>query len=80
VTDQERAAINSWFNAVQAAQPPGTLALLVYVRDGQVILGRGEVPIELRDFPLEDLPQVSELVSEALEVAYHANNLPVVAQ
>jgi hypothetical protein len=73
MTDTERTAIDAWFSAVQAAQPQNTLALLVYVCDGQVFLGRGDVQIEMKGFDPANLPHVSELVSEALEVAYHTS-------
>ena len=37
---KELEEINAWFDATIKAQPVNSLALLVYVRDGTVTLGR----------------------------------------
>jgi hypothetical protein len=76
MTLEEQTAIDQWFTACQQAQPPGTLALLVYVRDGQVFLGREDCQVEMKDFPLADLPQVADLIGNALDNAYPGVAVP----
>ena len=51
MTEPEQQEIDRWFDAVQKDQPTGTIAALVYVRDGQVYLGRGDVSLECKEFP-----------------------------
>jgi hypothetical protein len=67
MTGQEQLEIDKWFDACQKAQPGGTLALLLYVRDGRVYLGRGSVPYESEGFPIGDLEIASELIQGALK-------------
>ena len=69
MTEPEQQEIDAWFAAVQKAQPPGTLAALVYVRDGTVNLDRGDVPLEIKEFPADDLEVAGELITAAVEDA-----------
>jgi hypothetical protein len=74
VTDGEFRQITDWFKACASAQPTASLALLLYVRENedgemQVYLGLGGIALEMKDFPLDDLPAAKQLVCAALEKA-----------
>ena len=78
MTEPEQQEIDRWFDAVQKDQPIGTIAALVYVRDGQVYLGRGDVSLECKEFPaanaiveaaLGDLETAADLIYAAFEEA-----------
>jgi len=64
--------IAAWIEAAQKLQPEGTLGIFVYVRDGLIQVGRGDVPLEMRNFPTDDLPRVKDLICEALDKAFEA--------
>ena len=70
--------VNAWIDAAQANQPEETLAIFIYARDGKLYVGRGEVPLEMKKFPLGDLcgsadePKARELIVDALEKAFEA--------
>ena len=70
MTPEEQNAIDAWFAVCQQAQPPGTLAILLYDRDGDVHIGRSDTPFEYRDFKLDNLPTVVDLVAENAEAVY----------
>ena len=72
MTPDEEAEIHRWFDAVQAAQPPESLALLFYTRDGRVYLGRGGVDVETHanGFDGNNLPMVMELATSAIGRLY----------
>jgi hypothetical protein len=70
MTTEEQQALDQWFDAAIATQPPDTIALLLYHRDGQVTLGRRGVDVEMREFDLHNIPQVFELVTAALGELY----------
>ena len=78
MTEPEQQEIDAWFDAVQKDQPTGTIAALIYVRDGQVYLGRGDVSLECKEFPaanasldaaLGDLETAADLIYAACEEA-----------
>ena len=78
MTEKEQAEIDRWFDAVQKDQPTGTIAALIYVRDGQVYLGRGDVSLECKEFPaagasleaaIGDLETAADLIYAAFEEA-----------
>jgi hypothetical protein len=66
VTPAERLEIDRWFKATQDSMPSGAMALLIYARDGHVIIGRGSTLVEMRDFNLKNLPQVRRNIADAL--------------
>ena len=68
MTSQDAKEIDRWFETVQKAQPKGTLALLFYVRDGKVHLGRGNEPLEMKNFPTANFAQVLELAYQGVEI------------
>lgn len=76
MTPQQQSELDRWFEATQAAQPPGTLAILAYIRDGRVFLGRGKVPVEMKAFPLGSLPQVMDLITRAIGTLYDKGPTP----
>ena len=91
MTEPEQKAIDAWFDACQKTQPPGTLAALVYVRDGEVHLGRGGVALEANTFPsadadvdaaVGDLQTAEDLIAEAIDTLIDSltadTNAPVV--
>ena len=67
MTDEAMKEINEWIDAAQAKQPDRSLMLFCYVRDGNVHLGRGDVPLDMKNFPTEDLPSVRELITTAID-------------
>jgi len=70
MTSEQQREIDQWFEACQKAQPEGTLAFLLYVRDGKVHIGRGNVAMEMKAFPLPDLPAVSRLLAATINQVY----------
>lgn len=54
MTGAELKEIDDWFAACQKAQPQGSVALLCYVRDGRVHLGRPDSAVEAEAFPPQD--------------------------
>jgi len=74
MTPDEEAEIHRWFDAVQSAQPVGTLALLFYERDGRIYLGRGNTVAEAKEFNANNLPQVMELATSAIGRLFDESN------
>ena len=70
MTTEEQQAIDDWFDACQKSMPPGCMAILLYDRDGDVHIGRSDTPFEYRDFKLDNLPTVVDLVAENAEAVY----------
>ena len=70
MTPPEQEAIDEWFDAVQAFQPPGTLAILLYDRDGKLTIGRGDVALEYQSFNLDNLPTALSLIAENVNAVY----------
>ncbi len=64
--------ITAWIEAAQKAQPEVTLGIFIYIRDGLIQVGRGDVPLEMKSFPIDDLPRVKELIDQALDKAFEA--------
>lgn len=58
--------VDAWIEASQKLQPPRTLAVFVYIRDGEVYVGRGDCPLERREFLHGDLPVARELIVKAI--------------
>jgi len=70
MTPQEIVEIDEWFDAVQSKQPPNSLAVLCYVRDGMVNIGRSGVDLEVKSFLVDNLPCARELIARALDRAF----------
>jgi hypothetical protein len=63
MTDQEQQQIDTWLDASREQQPAtGTMALLIYVRDGKVVLES-----TTRSFPNADLLAANELIDEYID-------------
>jgi hypothetical protein len=78
MTENERKEIDAWIDTSRKLQPTGTLAIFIYTRDGLVQVGRGDQPLELNQFLLDDLPIAEELIITALTQAYE-NGVPETA-
>jgi hypothetical protein len=65
----EQKQIDDWIDVCQKLQPDCSLAIFLYVRDGKVTIGRGGVPLEMKRFPLYDLPLAASLINTHLSRA-----------
>ena len=67
MTPTEQYQIDKWIDAAQTFQPPGSLMVFVYVRDGLVLIGRNGVSVERKEFPVDDFPTARDLMYEAIQ-------------
>lgn len=68
--------IDRWFAASMEAQPPATLAVMVYVEDGKLKVGREGVYAHMRGLPDGDLESAMQLVDWALKTWLPKNCKP----
>lgn len=60
-------AVAEWIKGARRNQPPKTLAIFAYVKDGLVNVA---VPIDRNHFPVDDLIVVRDIVSKLLTQAF----------
>ena len=63
MTDTERTELDTWLNAIKEKQPAGTMAMVVYVRDGNVTLWDQGI----KEFPTLDILAARDMIDALLD-------------